>query len=124
MQPVAIMVPVPNSEVGFAWYQIAFPEAKVVLLPEFDFRALQIGDFLVEVVACDEKLNCAMAGTVLYWSVDNLRVALEHFQSLGSRIHRGPMPIEDGLGMCQVTDTFGNLIGLRGLYDQSSEHNY
>jgi hypothetical protein len=26
------------------------------------------------------------------------------------------MPIEDGLGMCQLADPFGNLLGLRGLF--------
>jgi len=37
-------------------------------------------------------------------------------EKLGASLYRGPMPIEDGLGMCQLADPFGNLLGLRGLF--------
>ena len=57
-----------------------------------------------------------MSGTICYWKVDDLSVAIDHLLALGSHIHRGPMQIEGGMGMCQVTDTFGNLIGLREEY--------
>lgn len=114
MKPIAVMVPVADWDAGFSWYQKAFPKAKILLLPEFNFRALDIDGFVIEVVSSDDKVSNAMAGTVLYWQVDNLQAAIKHFKSLGSLVYRGPMQIEQGLGMCQVTDTFGNLIGLRG----------
>lgn len=114
MHPIALLVHVEDWETGFLWYQKAFPEATIVEMPEFDFRALRIGDFLIEVVRSDEKVPSGRAGTVLYWGVADLLEAVAHFRQLGAEIYRGPMQIEHGLGMCQVTDPFGNLIGLRG----------
>lgn len=114
MKPAALLVHVPDWEVGLAWYRKAFPGAAVLELPEFGFRALRIGDFAIEVVCSDETVPSGRAGTVLYWAVEDLVKAIAHFCRLGSNIYRGPMQIEDGLGMCQITDPFGNLIGLRG----------
>lgn len=102
------------------WYQKAFPAATIVEMPEFAFRALRIGDFLIEVVSSDKKVPSGKAGTVLYWAVADLLEAVTHFRQLGAEIYRGPMQIEHGLGMCQVTDPFGNLIGLRGPFDESA----
>lgn len=120
MHPVALMVHVPDWEAGLAWYRQAFPDAERVSIPENSFGALRLGDLHIEVVNSDEKVSSGMSGTICYWKVDNLLVAIDHFLSLGSHVHRGPMQIEDGLGMCQVTDTFGNLIGLRGRYSTLS----
>ena len=121
MQPIALMIPVPDWEAGIAWYQRAFPDAELISLPEFGFRVLRLGDFLIEVVSSDEKVPSGMSGTICYWEVDDLLVAMDHFLGLGSHVHRGPMKIERGMGMCQVTDTFGNLIGLRGSYRKSGD---
>lgn len=82
---------------------------------------MRIGDFLIEVVRADDKIPGGKAGTVLYWAVADLIEAVAHFESLGSEVYRGPMPIEDGQGMCQVTDPFGNLIGLRGPFNKTAQ---
>lgn len=119
MRPTALLVHVRDWESGFSWYQEAFPEASIVELPEFEFKALRIGEFVIEVVRSDEKVPSGRAGTVLYWSVGDLLEAIAHFRRLGSELYRGPMQIEDGLGMCQVTDPFGNLIGLRGPFNKT-----
>ncbi len=124
MQPVAILVHVQDWMAGFSWYQEAFPEATIVELPEFEFKALRIGDFVIEVVDSDEKVPSGKAGTVLYWAVEDLSKAIAHFRKLGSELYRGPMKIEDGLGMCQVTDPFGNLIGLRGPFDKAIQSDH
>ena len=115
------MVPVPELEAGNAWYQRAFPYAELISLPESDFRVLWLGDFLIEVVSSDEKVSNGMSGAICYWKVGDLSVAIDHFRTLGSSIHRGPMQIEGGMGMCQVTDPFGNLIGLRGEYRMEND---
>lgn len=104
MKPIAILIHAPDWEAGFSWYQKAFPDAVVVKLPEFDFRALRIGDFFIEIVRADEKVSSGKSGTVLYWKVPDLLAAIEHFENLGSEIYRGPMAIKKGQGMCQVTD--------------------
>lgn len=118
MQPIAVLIHVPDWEMGFSWYQKAFSGAVVVEMPEFNFRALRIGDFFIEVVRADDKVPSGKSGTVLYWAVPDLLKAIEHFESIGSEIYRGPMPIENGQGMCQMTDPFGNLIGLRGAFNK------
>lgn len=117
MQPAALMVHVNDWEAGFSWYREAFPEATVVGIPKFNFKALRIGDFVIEVVRSDEKVPGGKAGTVLYWAVGDLLKAVERFQQLGAEVYRSPMAIENGIGICQVTDPFGNLIGLRGPFD-------
>lgn len=118
MQPIAVLIHVPDWEAGFSWYQKAFSDAIIVQLPEFNFRALRIGDFFIDVVLADDNVSSGKSGTVLYWAVPDLLQAVEHFESLGSKIYRGPIPIENGQGMCQVTDPFGNLIGLRGAFNK------
>lgn len=114
MNPSAVLVHVLDVAKGLEWYKKAFPEAVPVYHPDFDFKALDLNGFSLEIVQADKKVGAGKSGTVVYWSVDNLRVALAHFEELGACLYRGPMEIEDGLSMCQVGDPFGNLIGLRG----------
>ncbi|SHO56871.1 glyoxalase/bleomycin resistance/dioxygenase family protein [Vibrio quintilis] len=114
MNPAAVLIHVPDVSAGLAWYQRAFPQADLVLLPEFDFTVLDLNGFAIEIVQADEKVGSGKKGTVLYWSVDNLSESLAFFQSLGATLYRGPLEIENGLVMCQLEDPFGNLIGLRG----------
>ncbi|AKH65269.1 hypothetical protein VY86_19860 [Photorhabdus thracensis] len=116
MKPIALLIHVPNVKAGLDWYKKAFPEARSVYLEEFDFTVLKINGFSLEIVQADDKVGAGKKGTVMYWSVPDLKDAIEHFQQLGANLYRGPMAIEDGLGMCQVEDPFGNLIGLRGNY--------
>ncbi len=46
-KPTAVLIYVPDWEMGFSWYQKGFPSAVVVQMPDYDFRALRIGDFLL-----------------------------------------------------------------------------
>ncbi|HCM0799014.1 VOC family protein [Vibrio parahaemolyticus] len=115
MNPVAVLVHVPDVAKGFEWYKKAFPEAVAVHYSEVDFTALDLNGFSLEIVQEDEKVDSGKSGSVLYWSVASLSAAVAHFESLGARLYRGPMEIENGLSMCQVEDPFGNLIGLRGV---------
>jgi len=114
MTPVAVLVHVPNVEKGLEWYQKAFPSAVPTYHSDFEFTALDLNGFSLEIVQSDEKVGAGKKGTVIYWAVSNLTEALAHFEELGAKLYRGPMEIENGLSMCQVEDPFGNLIGLRG----------
>ncbi len=114
MKPSALLVYVDDCEAGLRWYQRAFPEAKRVELPEFDFTLLKIGEFALEVVQADSKVTSGRAGTVLYWQVDNLTATINRLTQLGAKLYRGPIEIENHQSMCQLCDPFGNLIGLRG----------
>jgi predicted enzyme related to lactoylglutathione lyase len=114
MNPSAVLVHVPDVTEGLEWYKQAFPNAVSVYYPEFDFTVLDLNGFSLEIVQADEKVCSGKSGTVLYWSVASLPVALAHFEALGAHLYRGPMDIENGLSVCQVEDPFGNLIGIRG----------
>ncbi len=114
MTPVAVLVHVPDMAKGLEWYQKAFPDAIPTYHPEFDFTVLNLNGFSLEIVQADTKVGTGKKGTVIYWSVSSLSMALAHFESIGAFLYRGPMEIENELYMCQVEDPFGNLIGLRG----------
>lgn len=110
----AIMVHVPNVAEGLDWYEKAFPDSVRTRIESPDFEFLLVNGVRIEVVPADEKVGAGPAGSVVYWSVANLRQALVHFNFLGGALYRGPMKIEEGLSMCQVRDPWGNCIGLRG----------
>jgi predicted enzyme related to lactoylglutathione lyase len=116
MAPVisAVLVHVPDVEAGLRRYQRAFPTSERKRLEAFDFEYLCVGDIKLEIVPSDEKVSSGAAGSVVYWYVSNFEGALTHFESLGARLYRGPMDIEEGWRMCQVRDPWGNCIGLRG----------
>lgn len=114
MKPFSLLIPVPDVPQGLAWYQKVFPMAEAIYLPEFDFTLLQIGNFQIEIVQADQKVNSGHDGVVLYWHVENLDKTMLHLESLGANLYRGPLAIENNLQMCQFKDPFGNLIGLKG----------
>jgi len=110
----AIMVHVTNVHDALAWYHRAFPGAVRRRLGIPEFEILFVGDVQLEFVPADTKVSSGPCGTVVYWQVPSFEETLEHFQSLGARLYRGPMQIEGGQLMCQVQDPWGNCIGLRG----------
>jgi GNAT superfamily N-acetyltransferase/predicted enzyme related to lactoylglutathione lyase len=110
----AIMIHVPDWKEGLAWYQKAFPEAKFISLPEFDFKCLQLNGINIEVVKADEKVGSGTYGIAVDWEASDFDLTFNHFVSLGATLYRGPMNIEGGRRMCKLKDPFGNLLGLRG----------
>ncbi len=114
MSIVAVMVHVANVEAGLLWYQQAFPSARRKSIPEPFFEYLDVNGVSIEIVPADEKVSSVAAGSVAYWYVEDLDSALNHMQSIGATLYRGPRNIEDGKRMCQVRDPWGNCIGLRG----------
>ena len=110
----AVLVHVPDVEAGLGGYQRAFPAAFRRRIDAFDFEYLAVGDVSLELVPADEKVSSGAAGSVVYWRVPNFEAALAHFESIGAKLYRGPMNIEDRNRMCQVRDPWGNCIGLRG----------
>ncbi|PHM38832.1 glyoxalase/bleomycin resistance/dioxygenase family protein [Xenorhabdus innexi] len=116
IKPATLLIPVPDVTQGLEWYKQAFPDAKSIYLEEFNFTILKIGGFILEIVQADEKVYAGKNGTVMYWLVPCLKTAIQTFQGIGAKLYRGPMIIENGLGMCQLEDPFGNLIGLRGKF--------
>ncbi|MCW2254704.1 putative enzyme related to lactoylglutathione lyase [Providencia alcalifaciens] len=114
IKPTVVLIHVPNVADGLAWYKKAFPNAIAEYLPKFDFTLLHVGNFTIEIVQADAKVSEGKKGSVLYWQVDDIAKAIEHFAQLGAPLYRGPMEIDLDFKMCQVEDPFGNLIGLKG----------
>lgn len=115
MKPIANLIHATNVELAFQWYKRAFPQA--IEKTSGDFTYLDVAGFALEIVHADEKVSAGRAGSVTYWAVNDLNSEISRFTALGSTVYRGPMLIEPGIGMCQVTDPSGNLIGLRGPFN-------
>jgi uncharacterized protein len=111
---VAVMVHVPDPLEGLTWYAQAFPQAVREKAEASEFEFLRLENIQIEVVQSDEKVSNGPSGSVVYWHVENLSLALAHLKTLGATLYRGPMKIESGLSMCQAQDPWGNCIGLRG----------
>ena len=110
----AVIIHIPDWEVGLQWYKKAFPEAKLVEYPEFNFRCLQLNGINIECVQADEKVGAGAFGLAVDWEVESFEEAFNHLTSLGATLYRGSGNIEKGRRMCKLKDPFGNLIGLRG----------
>jgi predicted enzyme related to lactoylglutathione lyase len=110
----AVLIHVPDVQVGLAWYEQAFPGAERKRIDFPDFEYLAIGSIMLELVPADEKVKSGAAGSVVYWRVADFDRALEHFEQIGAALYRGPIDIANGQRMCQVLDPWGNCIGLRG----------
>lgn len=114
MPIVAVMVHVDEVEAGLLWYKQAFPSAERKSIRDPFFEYLDVDGVRIEIVMADEKVTSGVAGSVAYWHVEDFDVALQHMQSIGATLYRGPLKIEDNLRMCQFRDPWGNCIGLRG----------
>lgn len=110
----AVMIHVGEIDAGLAWYQSAFPNSIRSTLAGAGFEVLSTAGIQIEIVLADDKVASGPRGTVVYWKVPELMAAIAHMERIGARLYRGPMAIEDGLGICQVQDPWGNCLGLRG----------
>ena len=111
---VAVMVHVSNVAEALAWYGLAVRSASRRQMRTPEFEVLQVGEIQLEFVPSDAKVSSGTAGSVVYWRFEDFEKALSHFLSVGAKLYRGPMQIEDGQSMCQLQDPWGNCIGLRG----------
>ncbi len=110
----AVMIHVADPEAALAWYASLFPGAVRKSSSDGTFQLLELGQVQLEFVPADSKVSSGPAGSVVYWHVPSLPLAISHSQALGATLYRGPMQIEPGLSMCQVRDPWGNCVGLRG----------
>lgn len=110
----AVMVHVGSIQEAFVWYERAFPQAVRRRVSDLDFEYLSLGSVRIELVPSDDKVSSGPSGSIVYWQVPNFEASLKHFQGIGARLYRGPLPIENGQLMCQVQDPWGNCIGLSG----------
>ncbi len=110
------MIHASDVDAALDWYSRAFPTSRRKVIASHDkaFECLELEGIQLEIVPADGKVASGAAGSVVYWTVPDFDAALNHFQSVGATLYRGPGEIEDGLRICQVRDPWGNCIGLRG----------
>lgn len=110
----AVMVHVSNVDEALSWYSLAFRGSSKRQVGVPGLGLLQVGEVQLEFVPSDHKVSSGPSGSVVYWKVAQFEEALNYFQSVGAKLYRGPMQIEEGHRMCQLQDPWGNCIGLRG----------
>ncbi|MBP6345741.1 MAG: VOC family protein [Neisseriaceae bacterium] len=110
---VAILLHVPDWASATDWYAQAFPQAERIRHQPDDWGHLQIGTVELAIVNADAKVACGPAGSVVYWSTDDIQAEIERLCGQGATLYRGPMNIGPQSWMCQVQDPWGNCIGLR-----------
>ncbi|MFJ4503257.1 VOC family protein [Streptomyces sp. NPDC088864] len=64
----------------------------------------------------DEERNKRGGSPVPYWAVDEIDAVRRRLLDAGCAHHRGPLDVGDGTGrrIAQLTDPFGNVIGIDG----------
>ena len=108
-----IMFVVDEPEMARGWYARLFA-VEIKTLSEFAFEYLEIGGFVVEFLQSDERSQPGIRGQVGYWSVPHFDRFVGRALQMGASVYRGPIDIEQGRKMAQLSDPFGNLLGVRG----------
>lgn len=82
-----------------------------------NFVSFQIGTTFLNLHLADTLSPISTGGSVAYWVVDNLDVAIQKAINLNGRLYRGPLKVKEISGtMAQIIDPFGNVFGLEA-YD-------
>lgn len=110
---VSILLHTQDWRAATDWYAQAFPQAVRVYPESDDYGLLQLGGVALEIIDADEKVSSGAAGSVVYWSVEDLRQEVVRLEAMGGTLYRGPLLIEGGEWIAQVRDPWGNCIGLR-----------
>jgi predicted enzyme related to lactoylglutathione lyase len=56
--------------------------------------------------------DAAVAGSIVYWHVDDLPAALDRLSALGATPHEPPTPRGEDFTTASVIDPFGNILGV------------
>lgn len=110
---VSILLHTKDWRVATDWYAQAFPQAVRVYPYSDDYGLLQLNGVALEIINADEKVSSGAAGSVVYWSVEDLRQEVQRLDAIGAKLYRGPLQIDGGEWIAQVRDPWGNCIGLR-----------
>lgn len=105
-----------NVEESVAWYEqfLNFTQEQREAV-KGQFALIKISNIEFCFHAADDKSPVSTGGTVAYWAVPNLNLAIEKAQRLGATLYRGPIQIHDTpRWMAQIKDPYGNVIGVEG----------
>ena len=92
------------------WYQRLFGITPVEDIE--NFVSFKINGTCLDITLADSKSPLSTGGSVGYWLVDNLDIAIGRAVELGGSIYRGPLKIEEvRRTIVQIKDPLGNVIG-------------
>ena len=82
-------------------------------LDEPEGVGFRIGPHELHLRPADSKSPAGSAGSVAYWRVADVDVAIARATSLGATLHRGPGDVrEAGIRICQVREPGGVVFGM------------
>ncbi|NRR31066.1 VOC family protein [Oxalobacteraceae bacterium] len=102
-----VIYPVPDMDKGKAWYSEAFGVA-----PYFDqpfYAGFAIGGFELGLIPDGEP---GVSGSRAYWGVENIEQDLARVVALGATITHPIQDVGEGIKVAEVSDPFGNMLGL------------
>ncbi|MES2963809.1 MAG: VOC family protein [Bdellovibrionota bacterium] len=98
-----------------AWYEKFFSCGHIEEAE--NFASFKIAGASLDIVKADAKSPISKGGSVGYWLVSDIDNAIQHAISLGGKIYRGPLRVEEvNRVIVQIEDPFGNVIGLEGKF--------
>jgi predicted enzyme related to lactoylglutathione lyase len=92
------------------WYAQAFQQP-----PYFDqpfYVGFNIGGYELGLDPNTKLVPPGIGGSVTYWRVDDVDVAVQHFVAAGALVVEPVQDVGDGIIVATVKDPFGNAIGL------------
>jgi predicted enzyme related to lactoylglutathione lyase len=93
-----------------AWYAMAFAQQ-----PYFDepfYVGFNIAGYELGLNPDHSVARPGPGGAVAYWRVADIERAVEHFQVVGAALRAPIQNVGGGIRVAEVTDPFGNMIGL------------
>jgi catechol 2,3-dioxygenase-like lactoylglutathione lyase family enzyme len=103
---------VPAVRAAAAWYSSAL--GLPIAFLDDNFGYIKVGSSQLCFHVADEKADAGHRGQVAYWRVSSLSETRALLEQAGATLYRGPLVIGNGEAICQMSDPFGNLLGLVG----------
>ena len=105
---------VPAVRAAAEWYSSALGLPIACLDDNFGY--IKIGASQLCFHIADIKADAGHGGQVAYWRVSSLADTCARLERAGATLFRGPLVIGNGEAICQMSDPFGNLLGLVGTH--------
>ena len=104
-----VIYPVPDLGRAKAWYSKAFQQQPYFDQPfyiGFNVAGYELG------LDPNPAGKAGPGGSVAYWRVEDIDVALQHFINAGAALVSAVQDVGEGIKVATVSDPFGNRIGL------------
>lgn len=113
VRTVLVFAADPRRSAGW-WAEVLDVPARFDIDGESVYAWVDIAGVELGFHPADPERNPPGASTVPYWGVDDLDVVRDRLLAAGCARHRGPLVVEAGRRICQLTDPFGFVFGLDG----------